>query len=106
MKSGPGIHEWYARDDAPRGSASYAAAAAALHTAVVRGLFGVSRVGGGYRVALRSGETIRPVPLPQKSAGVDLTVGQERTRDALLCAATEGMKSPLVIRFRLKATIH
>ena len=76
LAGGPGIHEWYGRDNAPQGSSTYAAAAAALHNAVVKGLLGVSRSSEGYRVVIRTGGTLLPFELPQKAAGRLLVVSQ------------------------------
>lgn len=76
LARGPGIHEWYGRDDAPQGSPAYAATAAALYNAVVKGLLGVSRSSGGYRVVIRAGSTLLPFELPQRAAGRLLVVSQ------------------------------
>lgn len=76
LRAGPGIHEWYAQDGSPKGSGAYAAAAAALHNAIVRGLLGVSSSPEGYRVAIRTGETLLPMEVPQRAAGTRLVVSQ------------------------------
>ncbi len=76
LRAGPGIHEWYTQDGSPKGSGAYAAAAAVLHNAIVRGLLGVSSSDEGYRVAIRTGETLLPMEVPQRAAGARLVVSQ------------------------------
>jgi hypothetical protein len=76
LKAGDGIHEWYAQDGAPKGSASYAAAAASLHDAITRGLLGISRSAEGYRVVIRSAETTSLFEVPQRAAKGRLAVSQ------------------------------
>lgn len=77
LKAGPGIHEWYGQDGAPRGSAAYAAAAATLHNAIMKGLFGLSRSPAGYRVVIRTTETFAAFDLPLAAASGRLVVSQE-----------------------------
>ena len=76
LKAGPGLHEWYAQDGSPKGSAAYAASAAALHNAVVKGLLGISRSSEGYRVVVRTGETLLPFEVKSRAAGTALIVSQ------------------------------
>ncbi len=76
LRAGEGIHEWYAQDGSPKGSGAYAAAAAAIHSAIVKGLLGVSRADSGYRVILRTGETLLPFEIPMRAAGTRLVVSQ------------------------------
>jgi hypothetical protein len=76
LKAGPGLHEWYAQDGSPKGSAAYAASAAALHNAVVKGLLGITRSPGGYRVVVRTGETLLPFEVKSRAAGTVLSVTQ------------------------------
>lgn len=76
LAAGPGIHEWYAQDGSPKGSAAYAASAAVLHGAIVRGLLGVTPSASGYRVAIRTAETLQRFEVPQRAAGADLAVSQ------------------------------
>ena len=68
LSGGPGIHEWYAQDGSPKGSAAYAAAAASLYQAITKGWLGVSRSRDGLRVVIRSGETIPPIEIGTRSA--------------------------------------
>lgn len=77
LAAGPGIHEWYAQDGAPKGSPAYAASAAALHGAIVRGLLGLTRARDGYRLAIRLGERLERFEIPQRAAGADLAISQE-----------------------------
>ena len=65
LAAGPGIHEWYAQDGSPRGSPAYAASAAALHGAIVRGLLGLARSKDGYRLSIRVGETLERLVGPE-----------------------------------------
>ncbi|MEO8359834.1 MAG: hypothetical protein ABI672_07385 [Vicinamibacteria bacterium] len=83
LHAGPGIHEWYGRDGTPEGSAAYAAAAASLHNAIVKGLLGVTRSPNGYRVAIRTGESLLPFEIPLKAAGDRLVVKQTVTERAI-----------------------
>jgi hypothetical protein len=76
LAAGPGIHEWYAQEGSPKGSPAYAASAAALHGAIVRGLLGLTSSKEGYRLAIRAGETLERFEIPQRSAGADLAVSQ------------------------------
>jgi hypothetical protein len=64
LHAGSGIHEWYTSDGEPKGSASYAAAAASIHGAIVRGLLGIARSADGVRVTLRTTETVREFDVP------------------------------------------
>lgn len=75
-RAGPGLHEWYGQDGSPRGSAAYAASAAAIHNAIVKGLLGISRSREGYRVVVRTGETLLPFEVRSRAAGTVLTVSQ------------------------------
>lgn len=83
LRAGPGIHEWYAQDGSPKGSGAYAATAAVLHNAIVRGLLGVSSSDEGYRVAIRTGETLLPMEVPQRAAGTRLVVSQAVSSSAI-----------------------
>ena len=83
LRAGPGIHEWYAQDGSPKGSGAYAAAAAALHNAIVQGLLGVSRSNDGYRVTIRAGETLLPIEVPQRASGTRLVVSQTVSTSAI-----------------------
>ncbi len=83
LRAGPGIHEWYAQDGSPKGSGAYAAAAAVLHNAIVRGLLGVSSSDAGYRVAIRTAETLLPMEVPQRAAGTRLVVSQAVSSSAI-----------------------
>lgn len=83
LRAGPGIHEWYAQDGSPKGSGAYAAAAAALHNAIVRGLLGISRSNDGYRVTIRAGETLLPIEVPQRASGTRLVVRQTVSTSAI-----------------------
>ncbi len=76
LTAGPGIHEWYAQDGSPKGSPAYAASAAALHGAIVRGLFGLTRSKDGYLLAIRVGGTFERFEVPQRAAGADLAISQ------------------------------
>ena len=76
LAAGPGLHEWYARDGSARGSADYAASAAAIHNAVVRGLLGVSRSADGVRVVLRARETVPRFDIPQRATSSRIAVSQ------------------------------
>jgi len=82
LKAGAGLHEWYARDGSPGGSASYASSAAAIHNAVLGGLLGVSGSSDGLRVVLRTGETLARFQIPQR-APRRLEVRQTVSRDAM-----------------------
>jgi hypothetical protein len=77
LKGGSGIHEWYASDGSPQGSPSYAAAAAAIHGAVVNGLLGISRSTRGYLVVNRTAESHLPFDLPFKAAVSRIAVSQQ-----------------------------
>lgn len=83
LRAGPGLHEWYAQDGSPMGSGAYAAAAAALHSAIVRGLLGVSRSPDGYRVTIRTGETLLPLEVQQRASGTPLVVSQTVSKNAI-----------------------
>lgn len=83
LRAGPGIHEWYAQDGSPMGSGAYAAAAAALHSAIVRGLLGVSRTADGYRVTVRTGEMLLPLEVQQRASGTPLVVSQSVSKSAI-----------------------
>lgn len=83
LHAGPGIHEWYGSDGTPEGSPAYAAAAAALHSTIVRGLLGVTRSPNGYRVAIRTGESLLPMEILQRAAGERLVVKQTVTERAI-----------------------
>lgn len=83
LRAGPGIHEWYAQDGSPKGSGAYAAAAAVLHAAIVKGLLGVSASADGHRIAIRSGETLLPFEIPQRAAGTRLVVSQKVSSSAI-----------------------
>ncbi len=76
LAAGRGIHEWYAVDGSPRGSAAYAASAAAIYNAIVKGLLGVSRSPAGYRIVVRTAETLLPFEIPQGAASRRLVVSQ------------------------------
>ena len=83
LSAGPGLHEWYGQDGVPKGSAAYAASAASIHNAVVKGLLGVSRSSSGYRVVMRAGETVLPFEVPQRAASVRLIASQTVTARAI-----------------------
>ncbi len=83
LKAGPGLHEWYAQDGSPKGSAAYAASAAAIHNAIVKGLLGITRFPQGYRVVLRTGETLLPFEVKSRAAGTVLSVSQAVTAEAI-----------------------
>lgn len=83
LRAGAGIHEWYAQDGTPKGSGAYAAAAAALHSAIVRGLLGVSPSPDGYRVAIRTRETLLPFEVPNRAASERLVLSQVVTKAAI-----------------------
>ena len=83
LRAGPGIHEWYAQDGAPKGSGAYGAAAAVLHNAIIKGLLGVSASVTGYRVVIRTGETLLPFEVPQRAAGTGLTLSQTVSKAAI-----------------------
>jgi hypothetical protein len=83
LRAGPGLHEWYGQDGRPRGSATYAASAASIHNAVVKGLLGVSRSSAGYSVVMRAGETVLPFEVPQRAGAVRLIVSQTVTARAI-----------------------
>lgn len=76
LRSGPGLHEWYAQDGSPQGSPAYAASAAALYNAVVKGLLGLTFSPSGDRLVLRAGETLLPFETPNRAAFSSLTVSQ------------------------------
>lgn len=76
LAAGPGLHEWYGQDGSPRGSAAYAASAASLHNAIVKGLFGITRTPTGYRIVVRTGEALLPFEMRSKAAGTVLVVSQ------------------------------
>ena len=92
LRAGPGLHEWYGQDGTPQGSAAYAASAAAIHNAVVRGLLGVIPGAGGYRITIRAGETLRPFEVPQRAAGGALTIAQAVTDTAIDVTIAGGAK--------------
>ncbi len=83
LAAGPGLHEWYAQDGSPKGSGAYAASAAALHNAVVKGLLGITRSGPGYRVVVRTGETLLPFEVKSRAAGTVLSVSQTVSTDSI-----------------------
>ena len=76
LSAGPGLHEWYAQDGSPKGSAAYAASAAAIHNAIVKGLLGVTRSAKGYRIVVRAGETLLPFEVKSRAAGTVLNISQ------------------------------
>lgn len=76
LAAGQGMHEWYGEDGSPRGSAAYAASAAAIYNAIVKGLLGVSRSPAGYRIRVRTAETLLPFEIPQGAASRRLVVSQ------------------------------
>jgi len=76
LAAGPGLHEWYGQDGSPEGSAAYAASAASIHNAIVKGLLGITRSPAGYRVVVRTGETLLPFEVKSKAAGTRLNVSQ------------------------------
>ncbi|MBP9945096.1 MAG: hypothetical protein KBH14_01715 [Vicinamibacteria bacterium] len=76
LAAGPGLHEWYAQDGSPKGSPAYAASAAALHGAILRGLLGLTSSKDGYRLAIRVGDTLERFEVPQRAAGADLAISQ------------------------------
>ncbi|MBK5257713.1 MAG: hypothetical protein JJE39_16945 [Vicinamibacteria bacterium] len=76
LAAGPGLHEWYGQDGSPKGSSAYAAAAAAYYNVMVKGLLGVSRSSAGYRVVIRTGETLLPFTLELRAAGHRLVISQ------------------------------
>jgi hypothetical protein len=76
LAAGPGVHEWYAQDGSPKGSPAYAASAAALHGAIVRGLLGLTSSKDGYRLAIRVGDTLERFEVPQRAGGADLAISQ------------------------------
>ena len=76
LAAGPGLHEWYGQDGTPQGSAAYAASAAAIHNAIVRGLLGITRSREGYRVVVRTGETLLPFEVKSRAAGTVLNISQ------------------------------
>lgn len=83
LRAGPGIHEWYAQDGSPKGSGAYAASAAVLHTAIVKGLLGLSSSTAGHRIAIRTADTLLPFEIPQRAAGTRLVVSQKVSRSAI-----------------------
>jgi hypothetical protein len=83
LAAGTGLHEWYGPGGSPEGSSGYAASAAALYNAVVKGLLGVSRSPAGYRVVLRTEDTLLPLVLDQKAAGHRLVISQTVTSSAI-----------------------
>jgi hypothetical protein len=83
LSAGPGLHEWYAQDGSPRGSAAYAASAAAIHNAVVKGLLGITSSAKGYRVVVRTGETLLPFEVTSRAAGTVLNVSQTVGPDSI-----------------------
>ena len=83
LRAGPGLHEWYGQDGTPQGSAAYAASAAAIHNAVVKGLFGVTSGPLGYVVTIRAGETVLPFEVPQRAAGGAVVLEQRVTEAAV-----------------------
>ena len=76
LKAGPGLHEWYGQEGSPGGSAAYAASAASIHNAVVKGLLGITRSAKGYRIVLRPGETLLPFEVVSRAAGTVMNVSQ------------------------------
>lgn len=93
LAAGPGIHEWYTQEGSPQGSPAYAAAAAAIHGAIVRGLFGVSRSAHGYQLALRTGETHGRFEIPHRAGGEPLSVAQ--VMDASMIEVTVEGRAPV-----------
>ena len=89
VRAGPGLHEWYGQDGSPKGSGAYAASAAAIYNAVVKGLLGVSRSSAGYEVVVRTGETLLPFEVPQRAIGGRLSVSQ-RVEDARIAVEVSG----------------
>jgi hypothetical protein len=83
LKGGGGINEWYATDGSPQGSASYAAAAAAIHNTVVNGLLGISRSTRGFTVVNRTAESHLPFELDFKAAGGRIAVSQQISASAI-----------------------
>lgn len=83
LRAGPGIHEWYGQDGLPYGSPAYAAAATALHNAVVKGLLGISSTDTGYRIVIRTGATLAPVEIPEEATGRRLMVSQTVSAEAI-----------------------
>jgi hypothetical protein len=76
LEAGPGLHEWYAQDGSPQGSPAYAASAAAIHNAIVKGLLGITPSAGGYRITVRTGETLLPFEVKSRATGTILTLRQ------------------------------
>jgi hypothetical protein len=83
LRAGEGLNEWYGQDAVPEGSAAYAASAAALYHAIVRGLLGLSPDRGGYRVTIRAGETLRPFEVAGRATGGTITVSQRVSENAI-----------------------
>jgi hypothetical protein len=83
LKGGGGINEWYASDGSPQGSPSYAAAAAAIHDAVVNGLLGISRSTRGFTVVNRTAESHPPFALDFKAAGGRIAISQQVSPSAI-----------------------
>ncbi len=79
LRAGPGIHEWYGQDGLPKGSAAYAASAASIYNAVIKGLLGISRSPAGYRIVIRAGQSVLPFEVSQRAASVRLVVAQTVT---------------------------
>ena len=76
LAAGPGLHAWYGQEGSPQGSPAYAASAAAIHNAIVKGLLGVTRSAEGYRITVRAGETLLPFELKSRAAATVLTLRQ------------------------------
>jgi hypothetical protein len=83
LKAGPGLHEWYARDGSPRGSAAYSASAASLYGAIVSGWLGVTNSAEGLQIALRTSETFSPIELPQRASSARIRLSQKVATDAI-----------------------
>lgn len=76
VDAGPGIHEWYAKDGSPQGSPAYAAAAATIHDAVLKGLLGVAPSPEGYRITVRTGGSIPRFEVEQRARSSRLVISQ------------------------------
>jgi len=95
LAADPGIHEWYAQDGSPQGSPAYAAAAATLYRAVVKGLLGFSRGPEGLRVVVRTGDSFLPFSLEQKAAGNRVVIRQTLRATAIEVEVESG--EPVVL---------